>query len=74
MQARYWSDGRPAYFVYFSFVPFICMLHVARATLAMYIGRSLRGGERSLRFFRPLTRCASSTRTIKDRYAYNSTT
>ena len=41
MQARYWSDDRPAYFVYFSFVPFICMLHVARPTLAMYIGRSL---------------------------------
>jgi len=61
MQARYWSDDRPASFVYFSFVLFICMLRVARATLAMYIGRSLRGGERSLRFFRPLTRCASST-------------
>jgi len=61
MQARYWSDDRPASFVYFSFVLFICMPRVARATLAMYIRRSLREGERSLRFFRPLTRCASST-------------
>jgi len=38
------------------------MARVAYATLAMYIGRSLRGGERSLRFFRPPTRYASSTR------------
>jgi len=45
-------------FCILSFVLFICMPRVACATLAMYIGRSLRGGERSLRFFRPLTRCA----------------
>jgi len=40
------------------FTLFICTTRVAYATLAMYIGRGLRGGERTLRFFRPLTRCA----------------
>ena len=64
MQARYWSDDRPASFVYFSFVLFICMPRVARATLEG-AACERREGERSLRFFRPLIRCASSTQLNK---------
>jgi len=38
-------------FPFHFFTLFICTTRVAYATLAMYIGRSLRGGERSLRSF-----------------------
>jgi len=52
---------------------FICMTRVAFATLTMYIERSLRGGERSLRFFHPLTRCASSTGAARRNQDYSNT-
>jgi len=47
-----------AYFPFDLFTLFICMTCVAYATLTMYIGCSLQGGERSLQFFCPLTHCA----------------
>jgi len=48
----------PYFFPFDLFTLFVCTTRATYATLAMCIGRSLRGAERSLRFFHPLTRCA----------------